>query len=63
MCLLRLADKKEAAMDRLYYFVQQTDDTLPKDLKIAEEDCVGILEADRTLESLRTMGLCSDKYD
>ena len=50
-------------MDKLYYFVQQTDDTLPKYLKIAEDDCVGLLEADRTLESLRTMGMCSDKYD
>jgi len=64
MRILRLADKKEAAMDKLYYFVHQTDATLPKYLKIAEEDSSGLLEMDQTLVTLKTMSMTSnDKYD
>ena len=64
MRILRLADKKEAAMDKLYYFVHQTDATLPKYLKIAEEDSSGLLEMDQTLAILKTMSMtASDKYD
>ena len=64
MRILRLADKKEAAMDKLYYFVHQTDATLPKYLNIAEEDCSGLVEMNNTLATLRTMSMmASDKYD
>lgn len=44
-------------MDKLYYFVHQTDATLPKYLKIAEENCSGLLEMDQTLATLRTMSM------
>jgi len=64
MRILQLADKKEAAMDKLYYFVHQTDATLPKYLNIAEEDCSGLVEMDQTLATLKTMSMtASDKYD
>ena len=36
MRILRLADKKTAGMDKLYYFVLQADRVLPKYLKLAE---------------------------
>jgi len=64
MRILRLADKKEAAMDKLYYFVDQTDATLPKYLRMAEEDIKHLADMDQTLATLRTMSMTlSDKYD
>ena len=38
MRVLCLADQKTPAMDKLHYFVYQTDDILPKYLAKAEED-------------------------
>ena len=64
MRVLRLGDQKVPAMDKLYYFVHQTDATLPKYLNIAEDDCSGLVEMDQTLATLRTMSMtASDKYE
>ncbi len=38
MCILQLADQRISAMDKLYYYVCQTDQLLPKYVKIAEVD-------------------------
>ena len=46
MQILCLADQQIPAMDKLNYYVLQTDKLLPKYLKIAEDDTFRILEMD-----------------
>ncbi len=55
MCILLLADQKIPAMDKLNYYVCQTDELLAKNVKIAEADSGHILEADKTMENMRFM--------
>jgi hypothetical protein len=50
-----LADQKTLAMDKLHYYVLQTDDLLPKYLKVAEVDSGRILSVDRTIDTLSEM--------
>jgi len=52
MQILRLADQQIPAMDKLHYYVLQTDKLLPKYLKIAEDDSFRILEMDRTYTAM-----------
>jgi hypothetical protein len=47
MRILRLADQKIHAMDKLHYYVCQTDKLLAKYVKIAEVDSGHILELDK----------------
>ena len=62
MRILRLADQKQAAMDKLHYYVLQTDELLPKYLKVAESDSGRILSVDRTCDALSTMIGLKDDY-
>ena len=48
MRLLRLADQKTPAMDKLYYYVLQTDQMLPKYLQDAEE-CARVFMTKETM--------------
>ena len=52
MRILRLADQKTPAMDKLYYYVLQTDKQLPKWMKIAEDHGKELL-TDPVLEVMR----------
>ena len=52
MRILRLADQKTPAMDKLYYYVLQTDKQLPKWMKIAEDHGYELL-TDPVLEVMR----------
>ena len=56
MRVLRLADQKTAAMDKLYYFVCQTDRMLPKYLKEAESRAEHLL----TEETVALIKLSND---
>jgi hypothetical protein len=62
MRILRLADQKQAAMDKLHYYVLQTDELLPKYLKVAESDSGRILSVDKTRDALSTMIGLNDDY-
>ena len=62
MRILRLADQKQAAMDKLHYYVLQTDELLPKYLKVAESDSGRILSVDETHDALSTMMGIRDEY-
>ena len=55
MRILRLADQKTPAMDKLHFYVLQTDALLPKYLKLADQDSARILSVDRTIDALSTM--------
>jgi hypothetical protein len=52
MRVLRLADQKTPAMDKLYYYVRQTDEQLPKWMKSAEEHAK-VLLTDPVLEVMK----------
>jgi hypothetical protein len=62
MHILRLADKKIPAMDKLHYYVCQLDKLLAKYVKIAEVDSGHILELDKTMENMRFMTNMNDQY-
>jgi hypothetical protein len=55
-----LADQKIPAMDKLYYYVCQTDKLLAKYVKIAEIDSGHILELDKSMENMRLMTNTND---
>jgi hypothetical protein len=59
MCVLRLADQKTPAMDKLYYYVLQADRMLPKWLTDAEEHGKHLMSSAiwRAMQSSR---LCSE---
>jgi hypothetical protein len=62
MRILWLADQKISAMDKLHYYVCQTDQLLAKYVKIAEVDSGHILELDKTMENMRFMTNMNDQY-
>ena len=62
MRILCLADQQIPAMDKLHYYVLQTDKLLPKYLKIAEDDSFRILEMDRTYTAMSFMSSMTDAY-
>jgi hypothetical protein len=49
-------------MDKLQYYVCQTDELLAKYVKIAEVDSGHILEVDKTMENMRFMTNMDDQY-
>ena len=53
MRVLRLADQKKTAMDKLFYYVSQTDRMLPKYLGDVEEHSVSLL-SDATINTIDT---------
>jgi hypothetical protein len=55
MCILQSADQKIPTMDKLHYYICQTDELLAKCVKIAEVDSGHILEVDKTMENMRFM--------
>jgi hypothetical protein len=57
MRILRLADQKIPAMDKLHYYICQTDKLLAKYVKIAH-----ILELDKSMENMRFMTNTNDQY-
>jgi hypothetical protein len=57
-----LADPKIPAMDKLHYYVCQTDQLLAKYVKIAEGDSGHILEVDKSMENMRFMTNMNDQY-
>ncbi len=62
ICILWLADQKIPAMDKLHYYVWQTDQLLAKYVKIAEVDSGHILELDETMENMRFITNMKDQY-
>jgi hypothetical protein len=62
MRILQLADQKIPAMDKLYYYVCQTDKLRAKYVKIAEVDSGHILELDKSMENMRFMTNMNDQY-
>jgi hypothetical protein len=62
MRILQLDDQKIPAMDKLHYYVCQTDELLAKYVKIAEVDSGHILEVDKTVENMRFMTNMDDQY-
>jgi hypothetical protein len=62
MRILRLADQKIPAMDKLHYYVCQTDQLLAKYVKIAEVNSGHILELDKTMGNMRFMTNKNDQY-
>jgi hypothetical protein len=62
MRILLLADQKISAMDKLHYYVCQTDQLLAKYVKIAEVDSGHILELDKTMENMRFMTNMNVQY-
>jgi hypothetical protein len=64
MCILQLADQKIPAMDKLHYYVCQTDKilALAKYVKFAEVDSGHILELDKIMENMRFMTNMNDQY-
>jgi hypothetical protein len=62
MRILQLADQKIPAMDKLHYYVCQTDGLLAKYVKIADIDSGNILEVDITMENMRFMTNMDDQY-
>jgi hypothetical protein len=49
-------------MDKLHYYVWQTDQLLAKYVKIAEVDSGHILELDETMENMRFITNMKDQY-
>jgi hypothetical protein len=49
-------------MDKLHYYVCQTDKLLAKYVKIAEVDSGHILQVDKTMENMRFMTNMDDQY-
>ncbi len=49
-------------MDKLYYYVCQTDKVLAKYVKIAEVDSGHILDLDKSMENMRFMTNMNDQY-
>ncbi len=49
-------------MDKLHYYVCQTDKLLAKNVKIAEVDSCHILELDKSMENMRFMTNMNDQY-
>ncbi len=49
-------------MDKLHYYVCQTDDLLAKYVKIAEVDSGHIVEVDKIMENMRFMANMDDQY-
>jgi hypothetical protein len=49
-------------MDKLHYYVCQTDKLLAKYVKIAEVDSAHIIELDKTMENMRFMTNMNDQY-
>jgi hypothetical protein len=49
-------------MDKLHYYVCQTDELLAKYVKIAEVDSGHTLEVDKTMENMRFMTNMDDQY-
>ena len=64
MRVLRLADQKSPAMDKLYYYVLQTDEMLLKYIADAEERG-GVLLTESTLEGMesRSAGISDDDME
>jgi hypothetical protein len=62
MRILLLADQKIPAMDKLHYYVCQTDQLLAKYVKITEVDSGHIIEVDKTMENMRFMTNMDDQY-
>ena len=62
MQILCLADQKIPAMDKLHYYVLQTDILLQKYLKMAEDDSGRLLNADNTMASMSLMVGMADTY-
>jgi hypothetical protein len=62
MHILWLADQRIPAMDKLHYYVCQTDKLLAKYVKIAEVDSGHIIELDKTMENMRFMTNMNDQY-
>jgi hypothetical protein len=62
MRILRLADQKIPATDKLHYYVCQMDKLLDKYVKIAEVDSGHILELDKSMENMRFMTNMNDQY-
>jgi hypothetical protein len=62
MRILQLADQKILAMDKLHYYVCQTDQLLAKYVKIAEGDSGHILKVDKSMENMRFMTNMNDQY-
>jgi hypothetical protein len=62
MRILRLADQNISPMDKLHYYVCQTDKLLAKYVKIAEVDSGHILELDKSMENMRLMTNMNDQY-
>ena len=57
MCVLRLADQKTPAMDKLYYYVLQADRMLLQYLKEAEEHVSSGALSDVTLDAIMTSAI------
>ncbi len=49
-------------MDKLHYYVCQTDQLLAKYVKIAEGNSGHILEVDKSMENMRSMTNMNDQY-
>ncbi len=62
MHFLQLADQTIPTMDKLHYYVSQTNELLAKYVKIAEIDCAHILELDKTMENMRFMTNMDNQY-
>jgi hypothetical protein len=62
MRILQLADQHISAMDKLHYYICQTDELLAKYVQIAEVDSAHILELDKTMENMRFMANIDDQY-
>ena len=62
MRILQLADQKIPMMDKLHYYVCQTDKLLAKYVQIAEVDSGHILELDKSMENMRFMTNMNDQY-
>jgi hypothetical protein len=57
-----LVDQKIPAVNKLHYYVCQTDKLLAKYVKIAEVDSSLILELDKSMENMRFMTTMNDQY-
>jgi hypothetical protein len=57
-----LADQKIPTIDKLHYYVCQTDKLLAKYVKTAEVDSGHILDLDKSLENMRFMINMNDQY-
>ena len=62
MQILCLTDQQIPAMDKLHFYVLQTDKLPPKYLKMAEEDSCRILAMDRTDTAISLMSSMTNDY-